>query len=166
MNKKPEFDESTLGISPFSFTFQIEATKVIESGVFVNVYDEETNTTILMPRGSIREKIQSTKLYHCPGCKDIIYNLSPGAKSLFIYLVYNIDSSKDHIWLNMPRYMQKNSIKSINTAKTAIQELIRYSIIAMTGTKEVYWINPKIFFSGDRVKKFEKNVIVKNTWEQ
>lgn len=164
-NSKPEINELTLGISPFSHTFTIETTKVIEHGIYMTVKDEEGNK-IVVPRESIREKQQSTKLYYCPGCKDIIYNLKPGAKDLWVWILYNLEQGHDYLWINVPRYMQKLEVKSINTYKIAIQGLIRYSIIASSGIKDVYWINPNLFFSGDRISKFEKNVIVKNTWDQ
>lgn len=163
--KKPEVNELTLGISPFSHTFIIEATKVIESGQYMTIKDEDGNS-VTVPRESIRERQQTTKLYHCPGCKDIIYNLSPGSMKLWIYIIYNLEQGKDWIWINIARCRQKLDMKSINTYKTAIKELIRYSLIAGSAIDDVYWINPNLYFSGDRISKFEKNVIVKNTWDQ
>ena len=166
MNKRPEIDDKKIGINPFLGTLRIEVTKVVGGGTFVPVRDEDTNTTVMLPAESIMERQQNTKLYHCTGCKDIIYNLSPGAKSLFLYITYNLDAGKDYIWINTEHYMNKNNVKSINTVKTAIEELVRYVLIANSGVKGVYWINSRLYFSGNRITKYPNNVMVKNTWEK
>ena len=51
-------------------------------------------------------------------------------------------------------YMNENEISSINTYKTAVQELCKYLFIyphAKTIYKDYYWINPSLMFSGNRI---------------
>jgi hypothetical protein len=154
MKKLQTIDESKLLLNPFVNNLQIEATKLIDTGKFV---PDEDGTMI--PVTALIEKKQNVKLFYCSGCKDMIYNLSPGAKSLYLFVLYNLDSGQDWIQLNSQWYMAKNNIKSINTYKEAVKELCRYLFLAQTADyKDVFWINPMLFFSGNRIAKYPGKV--------
>ena len=157
MKALQEIDESKLLLNPFVNNLQIEATKLTDTGKYV---PDEDGT--MLPCTVLVEKRQSTKIFYCSGCKDMIYNLSPGAKSLYLFVLYNLDSGQDWIQINIQWYMTKNNIKSINTYKEAVKELCRYLFLSQTvDYKDVYWINPMLFFSGNRITKYPTKVIIK-----
>ena len=55
--------------------------------------------------------------------------------------------------------MRENFIKDIRTYEMAVAELTRYGFLAYTEfakqKEEVYWINPRYFFCGSRIGKYE-----------
>lgn len=156
MKKLQEIDESKLLLNPFVNNLQIEATKLTETNKFVLSDGVQVHVSTLI------EKRQNVKLFYCTACKDMIYNLSPGAKSLYLFVLYNLESGQDWIQINSQWYMSKNSIKSINTYKEAVKELCRYLFLSQTvDYKDVYWINPMLFFSGNRIAKYPTKVIIK-----
>lgn len=161
MKKLQDIDESKMVINPFSYTLQVEATKLIDSRTVVSTpgygyVTIETETLI--------EHKSYTKLFYCSGCKDIIYNLSSQGKSLYLFVLYNLTAGRDWMQLNSQWYMTKNNIKSINTFKDAVKELCRYAFLSQSADyNDVYWINPSLFFHGSRIKKYPSNVVVKNT---
>lgn len=156
MKKLQDIDESKLVLNPFVNNLLIEATKLTETNKFV------LSDGIQVPVTTLIEKRQNAKLFYCSGCKDMVYNLSPGAKSLYLFVLYNLESGQDWIQINVQWYMTKNSIKSINTYKEAAKELCRYLFLSQTvDYKDVYWINPMLFFSGNRIAKYPDKVIIK-----
>lgn len=158
MKKQQEVDDSKMVINPFSYSLQVEVTKLVST----DEIKDDGHTTIT--RELLIEHRAYTKLFYCTGCKDIIYNLSPQGKSLYIFVLYNLTAGKDYIQLNSQWYMTKNNVKSINTFKDALKELCRYCFLQQSADyNDVYWINPSLFFHGSRIKKFPKNVVVKST---
>jgi hypothetical protein len=47
---------------------------------------------------------------------------------------------------------------AIGEYKKALEELVRYALLAQTVIQGVYWFNPDFFFRGDRLKKYPKNI--------
>jgi hypothetical protein len=163
MKKLQEIDPSKLLLNPFVNDLYIEASRLTDSKKFI----PDPVTGELLPATALVEKRQSAKIFYCTDCKQIIYNLSPGAKSLYIFVLYNLTTNQDWIQLNSQSYMTKNSVKSINTFKDAVKELCRYGFLGTTPEyKDVYWINPKMFFSGNRITKYASRVIIKGEFSQ
>ncbi len=162
MKKLQDIDESKMILNPFANNLFIEATKLTDIGKFII----DTNGD-RQPVTSLVEKRQNVKLFYCTGCKDIVYNLSPGAKSLYLFVLYNLESGQDWIQLNSQWYMTKNNVKSINTFKEAAKELCRYLFLSLSvDYKDVYWINPMMFFSGNRITKYPDKVIIKGEFSR
>ena len=81
------------------------------------------------------------------------------ARDLFLWIMYELESGKDYLWINKEAYMKEMDVRSINTYKAAVIELIKQNMIAASGIVDgVYWINPRMFFCGDRKKKYPNNV--------
>ncbi len=106
------------------------------------------------------ERDEYCKIYTKSENRKIVAQLSPSAKSLFLWIVYELENGKDYLWLNKRRYMEENSVSSINTYKKAIAELARLTFVCASIVKDVYWINPKLMFSGSRINKYPKNIEV------
>lgn len=162
MTKLETFDESRLIKNPFEYTLSIPVTEVI----CANELEKDPTDGIYINKRLYFEKTPSIKLYYCDDCRTFVYNLSDKAQRLYLYILYNLKSNKDYIQINKEHYMNKQGIKSLNTYKEAEKELIRYNFILNTEYKTVFWINPNMFFAGNRVKKYAKNINVVQTWEK
>lgn len=145
-----------LGINPFIANLQIPINKlqldsfreITEDGESIKLYDTVT-----------LEKTKFTKMYCSSERRILLMNCSLRSKELILWIMFEIKSSEDYIWINKERYMRESNISSINTYKDALLELIRYGIIALSGVQNVYWINPDMFFKGDRISKYPNNII-------
>lgn len=111
-----------------------------------------------LPTGYNVEQAVVTKFYHSTDNRLVVSALSGGAKSLLLWLMYEIASGKDYVWVNKQRYMKENGISSLNTYKDAIKQLAASLIITPTVYADVYWINPRVFFSGSRIAKYPQYV--------
>lgn len=148
---KPKYDYKTLGINPFSLSLEIKV-KELE---LLNAYKKEGDDW--MPVTNEIEDTPFTKMFITAERRIIVSNLSPAAKELYLWIMFEIDAGKDALWINKERYMLENHT-SINTYKKALEDLIRYAIISQTVVQGVYWFNPDFFFRGDRIKKYPKNL--------
>lgn len=102
-----------------------------------------------------------TKLYTSSQNRKLITALGNSAKSLFLFVLYSLQSGQDWLKINRDRYMAENSVGSINTYKSALSELLKANILReVEGHKGHYWINPRLFFCGSRINKYPDNVVV------
>ena len=160
--EKETIDESVLGTNPFSHLLKIDVTKRLDSKAVVK--DKETGDEV--PAESLIEKQKSTKLYLSAESRDSAMNLSAGTQRMLLYIMYSLDTNKDWITIVPKDYQKKAKKGTLNVYKKAIDELVRYSYLTPTLYRYVYWINPALFFSGNRITKYKDNVIIKNTWKQ
>jgi hypothetical protein len=151
--KKPKFDYNKLGVNPCASSSLIITVNEI---AFKDFYMQDEDG-ILLPAKKEVEATPFTKLYVTAERRLIVAKLSPAAKELFLWVMLELDSGKDALWINKDRFMEENNT-SLNTFKKAIDELIRYAFLAYTVVREVYWINPDFFFKGDRISKYPKNI--------
>lgn len=82
---------------------------------------------------------------------------TPKAKDLCWFIIYELNSQQDWLWINKERYMKESHV-SLNTYKAAVLELDRYGILQPTVYKDTYWVNPMFFFHGDRIKKYPSKI--------
>lgn len=149
--KKPTFTYAQLGTNPCSFTVPVNEL------AFKDQYKREPDGTLL-PLTLPVEATPYTKVYVSSDRRLIIAKLSPAAKELYLWIMFEVDSGKDALWINKDRYMIENST-SLNTYKKALTELLRYALIVKTIIKDVYWINPDFFFRGDRIAKYPNKIV-------
>ena len=151
---KPEIDESKLGLNPmideegFEFTFPVGK----------GAYDTTNKFDLPDKKEYLYEKTAFTKVYEVGGIKEMTAGLPVRAKELLLHIIMYIESGKDWIWINRKKYMADNGIKSINTFKSAYEELSckRY-ICPHVKIKDLFWVNPKNLFKGNRIEKFPNN---------
>jgi len=156
MNKytKPKIDETKLTRNPLvASDFTIFINKIKDKSAFIK--DEDG---IWLPKEVDVEKENITKLYTKAENRLLIAHLTPKARSLYIWLAYEIECGKDYLWLNQKRYMEEFK-ESLNTFKAAREELCEFLVIYPTLEKEYYWINPRLFFCGSRIAKYSKDVV-------
>jgi len=84
---------------------------------------------------------------------EVLIGLSPASMKIVLYMICNMRPMIDSIVLSVPDLMVALDIKSAVTIKNSIMELLDTGIIAQElGSNIKYWINPNIFFNGNRVK--------------
>lgn len=148
---KPIIDLDIMG-NPFAKDIKIEVVSSCIDGIYRKDGD------ILVPNVYLREREVATKIYRSPDSRGLICGLSEVGLRIFVWLTYEVETGKDYVWVNRVRIMKELGIKSVNTYKLGIENLIRYDVIALSLIKDVYWINPRLFFSGNRVKKYRGKV--------
>lgn len=151
--KKEKILEEDLGINPFQNGLEIRVRDI----TFDKQYKK--NGEDWMPVVQEVEYEPFCKLYFFSERRLITNKLSLRAVQMLLWIQYEIDHGKDFLWMNKKRYMEELEIKSVNTYKDAIKELIRYGFITPTLATDYYWINPDFIFKGDRIKKYPKNVV-------
>ena len=106
------------------------------------------------------EQDRFTKVYTRPEARKSVAMLSPAAKSLLIWIIFELEPAQDWLWINSQRYMDENCLSSVNTYKTAVEELCRCLFIyaALSKYKDTYWINPRLLFCGSRINKYPNNI--------
>lgn len=161
MKKYPPLDVTKLKLNPFSQELIIPATKLTENGKYVwSVEDDK-----MIPSTAVVEKAKYTRVYRSASMRNIAMKLSPGAKSLLIWIMYDVDDANDWIRI-MPEMYTKNGGKGCSRTqyKKAVDELCENGYICKTQFSYTYWINPAIQCAGNRIDKYPDKVIVKNVW--
>lgn len=149
--KKPKFNERELGTNPCAIPLVIP----VHEMTFKDQYKKEGG--ILIPLIREVERTSFARIYTTSQRRTILSACSPQAKSLFLWIIFEIDYGKDYLWINKNRYMEENLV-SLATYRRSIKELHRYNLIQPSVKKGIYWINPDFVFKGNRVEKYPANV--------
>ncbi len=157
---KPDFDLQDFENNPLiqsDFTITVRRFK---DGSWLT--SKEDNKTIHEMKSIELEQEKYTKVFnHDKDKRKAVAALSGSASKLLLWIMAELDSSNDWIWINVQRYMKENYIEDIRTYKAAVSELIRYIFITEVNSvkyKDTYWINPRLFFCGDRLAKYPNNL--------
>lgn len=158
IKKKPDIDKLQIGINPFIINELIKV-RSFKKRKDMELSSDDKNQTL---NASIEEKIlieykTSTKIYHDTDYRNIILRLNGNALKLFLFISYQLEVNEDYLWINNSLFMKSTTLSKKDYLK-AVDDLIRYGIITYTKYSEVYFINPLIFFSGDRLKKYPNNL--------
>lgn len=154
--KKPEIDREKLGNNIFLTNLKIPVNKLTLHGQYKADKDGD-----ILPVEIELERDMSVRVYIDSARRKQMVALSARGKDLLLWLVYELEGGKDYIWINKDRYMNECGVKSYNTYKEAVNELVRNSFIQATTVSRVYWINPHLFFNGSRINAFPDNVVRK-----
>lgn len=154
--KKPLIDREKLGDNIFLSNLKIPVNKLVMAGQYRSDKDGD-----ILPVEIELERDVSVRLYVDSDRRKQMIKLSARAKDLLMWLLYELDTGKDYIWINKDRYMKECGVKAYNTYKDAINELILGHFIQPTTVGRVYWINPHLFFNGSRLNAFPQNIVRK-----
>lgn len=91
---------------------------------------------------------------------EVLFDLSKAAQKVFTYMLSEIDY-KDLLHFDIERCAERTGYKARTRIFKAIAELCTHKFIAKTKYQYVYWINPKLFFKGDRlvvVREYRKSM--------
>lgn len=109
----------------------------------------------------LAEKTPHTRVFTTYANSKRVFELTNKALWLFTYIQYNMKQGKSYVQINVEHYKRQLNVSSDNTFLEAKKELIAKGFIASTGIyKTVFWINPEIFFPGNRIPHFRDNLIV------
>jgi hypothetical protein len=109
---------------------------------------------------AVRPVSEHKSVEHDPMCYTKVYQLAHlklrkltySALKIFNYCVYSIHVGQQIVFLNSADVMQQCDISQASFY-TAIKELIEADILARKmGSSIEFWINPNIFFNGNRLK--------------
>ena len=162
VKKKPDIDMKNLGRNPFIVNSEIKA-RSLNLGKKVII---QTDEGINLPAGSVNslqviEEQIYTKLYHDTDFRDICLRLNERGLKLVMYILYQLPANDDYIWINNVHFQDKCGYNKKTDYVEAVMELIRYGIITTTIYDDVYFINPLIFFCGNRLKKYPDNIKIR-----
>lgn len=105
------------------------------------------------------EKDRKISLYYENNGVDLkpyYLNLSKEGRLLLDYiLLYCIRENKLHCYIDSVEFMEVYGVLSRTTFWNSKKNLIDNGFIAATSYKGWYWINPKFFFRGERIKCHE-----------
>ncbi len=104
------------------------------------------------------ERCSYSKVFRLVVNREKVDRLSLNGKQLFLWILYRVDYGNDWILVERDKYMKSHEISSVNTYKSAVENLVDNGIIAYSTIKNIFFINPKIFFMGSRAKKYPENV--------
>lgn len=149
MKKQEEYDEAELVNNPFIANLTIPVSRITNYKEFRLGPDG-----INLPVSFFLDRTPSTKIYHGENRLKKLADISDRAVRMVMYMMMTIENGKHFIRLNEDRYRKMFDIRSPNTYKDTIKELVTAAYIARTNYKTVFWINPDLFFSGDRTKAF------------
>ena len=150
--RRPIIDENKLKNNPFRLDLIIRVNNVPRKAYDANGKQIDTIAPL--------EAQGYTKLFHSADTRNMIINMAPVAIKLFLWIVYNIQRNKDWIWLNSDWFNKKANFSSANSYKKAKDELIDNGIIMPTSIKEVYYVNMRILFFGQRTAKYEDCIVI------
>lgn len=150
--------------NPFLTSITFTAREVTITNQMVNVNDIDEGIITRLPStlksSLIIDDSRYTKVFVKQALRLHINNLSSNAKSVFLFVTYEVDPGCDYFEINKKRYIAECN-SNYKLLSNGIKELIDASVIVATSVSDVYWINPLLIFSGDRLKKYPKNVTTK-----
>lgn len=149
--KKKDIIEEDLGMNPFVVPLNIKVRKISKKE-----YDENG-----VPKFGAYdlEMAESTRFYLSPEVRDLLRNMPGSSAVLLLWIMQKLENGKDYIWIKRSNCMDELGISSANTYKAGIKALCdRRFIAAIYMMPDIYFINPQLFFNGNRAKKFKSNV--------
>ena len=79
-----------------------------------------------------------------------LFELSKSAQKVFSYMLSRVKYD-DILRFDIEECLKKTEYRSRPPIYSAIGELLQKEFIAKTKNQFVYWINPKLFYKGDRL---------------
>ena len=150
--------------NPFLSSILFTTREITVNNQMVNVNDINEGVIVTKPStlksSYLLDDEPYTKVFTRAGMRLHIMALSPNAKSVFLWITYEIDPNTDYLEINRKRYVSETS-SNYAMLSDGLKELIDASIIVATTVNNVYWINPLLMFKGDRLKKYPQNIVVR-----
>jgi len=159
----PGFDRKQLGLNPFSETLVIVAVNITEDKHLYEAKDLSDNMVVNVSERRqfcfTLEKQTYTKVFRSPEMRKKIVGLRGNSNKLFNWIVFEVKPADDYVVVNIDRCKEECGFNH-NTYLSCMKELIDVDIVARTPHNKVFWLNPQVFFCGNRIKKYPNNVIV------
>lgn len=105
---------------------------------------------------------RSCKFFQTKDTQKLIFKLDPSALRLLLFILSKLGRKSDRIKIETAAYMKLADIQSTKTFYSALNNLRLNGVIAKF-QKNVFWVNPNVIFSGNRLEKYPDKVnIVKH----
>ena len=82
----------------------------------------------------------------------IVADLSSRAHRVLYYLLGDLGKGQDEVYLPAPIIAEKYGLKNSRDILSGIKELIEVDILARKADKDMYFLNVRYLFNGNRVK--------------
>jgi hypothetical protein len=105
---------------------------------------------------TLRESSPYTSVYH-EYLLPVMKLLTGSGPSIVFYIISKLGQSSEKIELNPIKVCEACDI-SYATYKRGLEQLKGLSIIVKANRKNIYWINPNLFFRGSRINAFPNNL--------
>lgn len=113
--------------------------------------------------GMLLEGQEYTKLFVGKYSKETISSLSPRACHLLLWLMMKAVKKNDLIYIDRQQYMKDSDISRPETCMHAIVDLTLAKVLAKAPQfSGLYFINPHIFFKGNRLFKYKEYLVTDN----
>lgn len=116
------------------------------------------NDAVIWKNREIKDRRKFVKLYY-NGLKDF-YNLGRSEMDILKFIMGRIRKNHDKVAFTYKLVREETDIASDSTISRTLLNLMNKHIIARAETDGIYYINPNIFFNGDRVA-FVKSYVMK-----
>tara|TARA_R110002020_G_scaffold113252_6_gene260595 strand:+ start:8108 stop:8716 length:609 start_codon:yes stop_codon:yes gene_type:complete len=117
------------------------------------------NDAVIWKNKVIKDKRKFIKLYH-NGLKDF-FGLNRCEMDLLKFIMHRIRKDQDKVAFTYKILKEESDFSGDSSIARTLLGLITKGIIARAETDGIYYINPNIFFNGDRVA-FVKSYIMEN----
>lgn len=119
-----------------------------ESRILVNSATGEEEETLHLAVKKELDKEQFVKLFHSQ--LQALFDLSKAALKVFAYFASET-TFNDRIIFDLDKCKEFTKYSATDTIYRAIGELLKAEIIARTKASNIYYINPSVFYRGDRI---------------
>ena len=149
-----------IGVNPFLDYLRVYAVNLKvrkelfdkDGGVVVNLED-----SAVVSSNRTYETAHYFKGFNMVENRLVVMGLPSRSKELLWYICFMLRAGKDYVVLNKVKYMEEAGVGE-KTFRRAVRDLVTATVMAESKKKMVFFINPKFFFNGNRIKKFENNV--------
>ncbi len=93
------------------------------------------------------------------------WDLNKASMRVFGYLLSILQPKQDTVYFNMKRALEYTRYSSSKYVISGLSDLCKHGIIARSDTPYLYFINPLVFFNGDRVT-FAKTYVRKKKYNK
>lgn len=154
MNKK-DINRDALGKNTFLNDFKVPVRRITKVE-----YDEDGAPKF----GGYDMELQAKcSLYVDKDFRKSIFELKGASAQMMLWVMQKLETGNDYIHIKRDTCMKELDMGSKNTYRTALKLLCGNNILApIYGFPDIFWINPKLYFKGQRSKVFTDNV---ETWE-
>jgi hypothetical protein len=91
---------------------------------------------------------------------ELFFSLNQPATRVLMYIFYRLEAGKDYILFDMEEALKYTKYSSKNSVTQGLSCLIESKLLARSKKNYLYYINPLVFFNGDRVN-FVKQIRMK-----
>ena len=116
------------------------------------LFDGDTGEVIESAFIGIKQKVDKEefiKIYK--GQLTALFGLKPQGQRVFAYFMSATRISADKVYFDTEECKEYTEYKSANSINLGIINLLELGFIYKTGQSNIYFINPSIFFNGDRM---------------